>query len=137
MPCIRGAAVLVIVGGKLTTYRRMAQDAVDMVAKRLGIDRQCTTTTLPLVGAGAPTAAYDDRLARRFGAEAGEVAQCGPAEPIAPGVPALRCEVGWAVAAEGALTAEDVDRRLRLDLVPTWSQSARSYVEEALATSTR
>src|SRR3954462_7173092 len=77
--------VLVIVGGKLTTYRRMAQDAVDLVAKNLGSPRPCITTTLPLVGAGAPVAAYDARLARRFGAEAAEVASCGPSEPIAPG----------------------------------------------------
>jgi glycerol-3-phosphate dehydrogenase len=125
--------VLVIVGGKLTTYRRMAQDAVDVVAKRLDNDRRCVTRTLPLVGAGSPTAAYDDRLSRRFGTEAGDVAGCGPAEPIAPGLPALRCEVGWAVAAEGAVTAEDVERRLRLDLVPAWSNAARGYVEEVLA----
>ena len=129
--------VLVIVGGKLTTYRRMAQDAVDMAAKRLDIVRPCITTTLPLVGAGAPTAAYDDRLARRFGAEAAAVAQCGPLEPIAAGLPVLRCEVGWAVAAEGAISADDVDRRLRLDLVPAWSQAARGYVEEVLAFSRR
>jgi glycerol-3-phosphate dehydrogenase len=127
--------VLVIVGGKLTTYRRMAQDAVDMAAKRLGSGRSCLTRSLPLVGAGSPTAAYDDRLARRFGAESDDVARCGPAEPIAPGLPVLRCEVGWAVAAEGALTAADVDRRLRLDLVPAWSNAARGYVEEVLAAS--
>ena len=125
--------VLVIVGGKLTTYRRMAQDAVDLVAKKLGSARACVTTTLPLVGAGAPAAAYDDRLARRFGAESAEVQRCAPAEPIAPGLPVLRCEVGWAVAAEGALTADDVDRRLRLDLVPAWSKAARGYVEDVLA----
>jgi len=127
--------VLVIVGGKLTTYRRMAQDTVDLVAKKLGSDRRCVTTTLPLVGAGVPAAAYDDRLARRFGAEAAEVARCGAIEPIAPGLPVLRCEVGWAVAAEGAVTVDDVDRRLRLDLVPAWSQAARGYVEDVLASS--
>jgi len=127
--------VLVIVGGKLTTYRRMAQDAVDLVAKNLGSPRPCITTTRPLVGAGAPVAVYDDRLARRFGAEAAEVASCGPSEPIAPGSPVLRCEAVWAVAAEGAVTAEDVDRRLRLDLVPAWSRDARGYVEEVLAAS--
>jgi len=127
--------VLVIVGGKLTTYRRMAEDTVDLAAKKLGWQRPCVTTTLPLVGAGAPAAAYDDRLARRFGAEAAEVAQCGPSEPVAPGLPVLRCEVGWAVAAEGAISPEDVDRRLRLDLVPAWSRAARGYVEDVLAAS--
>ena len=127
--------VLVIVGGKLTTYRRMAQDAVDMVVRKLGSERPCVTTTLPLVGAAAPAAAYDDRLARRFGAESDDVARCGPSEPVAPGLPVLRCEVGWAVAAEGAVTVDDVDRRLRLDLVPAWSTAARGYIEEVLAAS--
>jgi hypothetical protein len=44
----------------------------------------------------------------------------------------LKCEVGWALAAEGALTAEDVERRLRLDLVPAWRSGARGYVEESV-----
>jgi glycerol-3-phosphate dehydrogenase len=125
--------VLVLVGGKLTTYRRMAQDAVDAVVRRLELSNPCVTTTTPLVGAGAPPRAVTDRLGRRFGSEAAEVAVCGPREPVAPHVPALRCEVGWAVAAEGAVTAEDIDRRLRLDLVPAWSAAARPYVEDVLA----
>jgi hypothetical protein len=45
-------------------------------------------------------------------------------------VPALRCEAHWAVAAEGAVTPGDVERRLRLDLVPAWAAAARPYVEE-------
>jgi glycerol-3-phosphate dehydrogenase len=125
--------VLVLVGGKLTTYRRMAQDAVDAVVRRLDVARDCTTTTLPLVGAGPVRAMPGDRLARRFGAEAQDVAACGAQEPVAPDVPVLRCEVGWAVAAEGAVTVDDVDRRLRLDLVPAWSAACRPYVEEVLA----
>jgi hypothetical protein len=56
---------------------------------------------------------------------------------VASGVPALRCEVGWAVAAEGALTPADVEGRLRLDVVPAWREAARGYVEEAVASSSR
>jgi glycerol-3-phosphate dehydrogenase len=126
--------VLVIVGGKLTTYRRMAQDAVDRVVTRLGRGGHCVTTGLPLVGAAGLT---DDglppRLRRRFGAEAAAVASCGPVEPIAADAPALRCEVAWAVAAEGAMTADDVDRRLRLDVVPAWRDASRAYVDEVLS----
>jgi glycerol-3-phosphate dehydrogenase len=48
-------------------------------------------------------------------------------------VPALRCEVDWAIHAEGALTVDDVlDRRLRLDLVPTWREAVAPYVEERI-----
>ena len=129
---------VVIVGGKLTTYRRMAQDAVDRVAKRLGHRKPSITTTLPLVGAvGAVDAAAPDRLRRRFGADAAAVAASGPVEPIASGLPALKCEVGWAVAAEGAITPADVEGRLRLDVVPQWRQAAGGYVEEVLASSSR
>ncbi|BDZ58731.1 hypothetical protein GCM10025872_23880 [Barrientosiimonas endolithica] len=38
---------LTIAGGKLTTYRRMAQDTVDAVARRLGRGGECRTATLP------------------------------------------------------------------------------------------
>src|SRR5205085_176680 len=86
----------------------LTEDAVDAVVRRLGLSNPCVTTTTPLVGAGAPPRAPSDRLARRFGSEAADVAACGPREPVAPGVPALRCEVGWAVAAEGAVTPDDV-----------------------------
>lgn len=130
--------VVVIVGGKLTTYRRMAQDAVDKVARRLGHDQACVTTTLPLVGAtGGRDATVPERLRRRFGADAAAVAAAGPVEPIAPGLPALKCEVGWAVAAEGALTPADVETRLRLDVVPEWQAAARGYVEEVVASPAR
>jgi glycerol-3-phosphate dehydrogenase len=127
--------VLVLVGGKLTTYRAMAEDAVDRVARRLQTGGPCVTRTLPLVGAGpvATTKEVPARLMRRFGTEAAEVAGCGPLEPLAVGVPALKCEVGWALAAEGAVTAADVERRLRLDLVPAWRDGARGYVEEVVS----
>ena len=127
--------VLVLVGGKLTTYRGMAEDAVDRVVKRLDVGGGCVTRTLPLVGAGPVSASSElpSRLIRRFGDEAPAVASCGPLEPVAEGVPALKCEVGWAIAAEGAVTPADVERRLRLDLVPAWARAARSYVDEAVA----
>jgi len=125
--------VLVLVGGKLTTYRRMAQDAVDAVCRRLGHERPSVTTRLPLVGATAQRAQPGDRLVRRFGAEAAEIAACGLHEPVAPGLPMLRSEVAWAVAAEGAVTVDDVERRLRLDLVPGWARAARPYLEEVVA----
>lgn len=125
--------VLVIVGGKLTTYRRMAQDAVDRAVNLLNVDTPCRTETLPLVGATTRPGSDVTRLRRRFGAEADEVAAAGPTEPMAEGVPVLRCEVEWAVRAEGAITAEDVlDRRLRLDLVPKWREAAVSYVRDVV-----
>jgi glycerol-3-phosphate dehydrogenase len=37
-----------ITGGKLTTYRLMAEKTADMVCRKLGIDAPCTTRTTPL-----------------------------------------------------------------------------------------
>lgn len=116
-----------VVGGKLTTYRRMAEDVVDLLT-----DRPCRTRRLPLVGA-QPWQPGADRLVARFGAEAGVVATLahGDArllEPI-PGTPVLPVEVAWARLAEGAVTADDVlDRRLRVDHVPGWRQQVLNHI---------
>jgi glycerol-3-phosphate dehydrogenase len=73
---------------------------------------------------------------RRFGGEAPAVAALADGDPellapIADGVPALGAEVLWAMAAEGALDADDVlDARLRLDLVPAWRAAAEAHVAE-------
>ena len=101
----------------------------DSNGRRAVIER--SYATLPLVGATTRPDADAPRLRRRFGAEADAVAGLASTEPIAPGVPVLRCEVEWALRAEGAANVEDVlDRRLRLDLVPSWRAAARPYVEE-------
>jgi len=128
-----GTGVVTIVGGKLTTYRRMAQDTVDtVVADRGLVAGPCRTAALPLVGA-APRdelARVDapPRLVRRFGAEAPQVladavGRSGSSEadltaPVAEGVPVTRAELLWGVTAEGALDVDDLlDRRTRVGLV--------------------
>jgi glycerol-3-phosphate dehydrogenase len=129
------SGVVTVVGGKLTTYRAMAQDAVDVIAARRGVRAgPCRTANLPVVGAptqGAPAGnRAPARLVRRFGTEAGEVAALADATPelIAPlldGCDALGVELLAAVQREGALTLEDVlDRRLRLGLVDEWRAAA-------------
>jgi len=132
-----------VVGGKLTTYRQMAQDAVDVIAARPAVRAgPCRTTGLPLVGAPSANAAAQDgvpaRLLARFGAEAGEIAGLADGqpellEPLVPGVPALAVELLAAVQRQGALTADDVlDRRTRLGLVPAWRDAAVPAVERVL-----
>lgn len=124
--------VLTVVGGKLTTYRRMAQDVVDMIARRPGVAATpCRTTNLPAVGAqGTRTPGLPTRLTRRFGSEAAAVAALADdrpelLQPVAPGLPVLGVELRWAVEQEGALTASDVlDGRTRLGLVPAWREAA-------------
>ena len=129
--------VVTVVGGKLTTYRRMAEDTVDLLDLS---DVPCHTRSLPLVGAASRSklAALQapSRLIRRYGLEADAVAALAsenPAliEPLAPGIKVLGAEVLWALRAEGALSVEDVlERRTRLSLVPADALAARAAVIE-------
>ena len=126
--------VWTLLGGKLTTYRRMAQDTVDLLAP----DRPCRTRALPLVGAVGPRPVdVPARLVRRYGSEAGDVAALAEAdprllEPVAPGVPVLGVELRWGVLAEGALTPADLlERRTRLSLVDAWGEAAQEAAAEA------
>jgi glycerol-3-phosphate dehydrogenase len=43
-----------IVGGKLTTYRKMAEATADLVCDRLEVDAECETASRRLLGAGDP-----------------------------------------------------------------------------------
>ncbi len=136
--------VLTIVGGKLTTYRRMAQDAVDAIAARPRVDAgPCVTHRLPLVGAQPREArghGIPARLARRYGAEAARVLALTDAAPslgerIAPDVAVTAAELRFAVEHELALTVDDLlDRRTRVGLVPERRTAAVEAAREALAT---
>lgn len=116
--------VLSVVGGKLTTYRRMAQDGMDAAAARRfarGEVAASVTRALPLVGAWprerSAEIAAPARLVRRYGAEAPYVAGLPAGQDAARAVTAQ--ELRWGVAVEGALDADDLlDRRTRLGLVP-------------------
>ncbi len=121
-----------VVGGKLTTYRRMAQDTVDRMLR--AAPRPCRTESLPLVGA-APHAVLRripalPRLVRRYGDEAPAVAALAggdPAllEPVAAGLPVLGVELLFGLRHEGALTVADLlDRRVRLGLVSSERRAA-------------
>ena len=129
----KAGEVITVTGGKLTTYRRMAQDAVDRIS-----DAPCQTRRIALVGAGpaAPAVGVPARLQRRFGSEAGLVASLADSnphllEPISKDIhsPVLGVEVLWAQQAEAALTIDDVlERRTRISLVPADAQIARPMV---------
>ncbi|MHB9863962.1 glycerol-3-phosphate dehydrogenase/oxidase [Streptomyces sp. YIM S03343] len=136
--------VTTVVGGKLTTYRRMAEDAVDaaVAARRLpaGPSR---TASLPLVGAASPRALAaleaPHRLIERYGTEAPAVLALGERdphlrEPVLEGHPVTGAELVWAVRHEGALdTADLLDRRTRIGLVPADRAAALAGAAAALA----
>jgi glycerol-3-phosphate dehydrogenase len=144
--------VVTIVGGKLTTYRRMAQDAVDAALAGSGLDAgPCRTQALPLLGA-APRDVLagleqPERLVRRFGTDAelvlsSAVAVTGLSEdellaPVAPAVPVTLAELVFGVTHEGAHDVADLlDRRTRVGLVPADRALAVPAAERALALAT-
>ena len=141
--------VVTVVGGKLTTYRKMAEDAVDAVVSGRGLSAgPCRTAELPLVGAAsrAELARVDApaRLVRRYGAEAplvlsDAVARTGASPdsllaPVTERIPVTRAELIWGVTHEGALDVDDLlDRRTRLGLVAEDRAAAEGAAAEALA----
>jgi glycerol-3-phosphate dehydrogenase len=137
--------VVTVVGGKLTTYRRMAADAVDAAVARSELTAApCRTARLPLVGA-ASAAVLDRltaprRLVQRYGTEAPALmalAEADPslAHPVVQGLPVIGAELAWAVAHEGALDESDLlDRRTRIGLVATDREKAVEAATTAFAT---
>lgn len=116
------SGVLTVTGGKLTTYREMAQDTVDHVLRRLDRSARCKTKRHPLIGAGGTPAGLDGHLAGRYGSETGlitdlitERPELG--EPLVPGLRYLRAEAVFAARHEMATTLTDVlARRTRAHL---------------------
>jgi glycerol-3-phosphate dehydrogenase len=129
--------VVIVTGGKLTTYRRMAADTVDVVAAGLGAPGRTSTTRIPL---GATATAADGLAAtrarlldlggdptwagslwHRHGDAAPTVVATASAadelEPLVDGLPYLVGEVRWAARHEMVLSLEDaLSRRLRVAL---------------------
>jgi glycerol-3-phosphate dehydrogenase len=133
------SGLLSVVGGKLTTYRRMAQDGVDAaISRRLAAAEipASVTRSLPLVGAWprerSGEIAAAPRLVRRYGAEAPFVARLPEGVPAARGVTAQ--ELRWGVRVEGALDVDDLlDRRTRLGLVADDRDASMDAALAALA----
>jgi glycerol-3-phosphate dehydrogenase len=124
------SGVVTVTGGKLTTYREMAQDAVDVVAEQLRERegrgaRRSTTARLALRGAQGwkDERSRDVWLADRYGGEARVIQAMIDAEPalgapLVPGLPYRRAEALYAVRYEMATTLDDVlSRRTRARLL--------------------
>ncbi len=122
-------------GGKYTTYRVMARDAVDAILGSNAKKRPSRTQDLPIIGA-APRAELDalaTRLARehgldaavatslvdRHGTQAADVVTLGSRHgllaPLVAGEPFIEAEAAWAAREEMAVTVDDIlARRMRL-----------------------
>jgi glycerol-3-phosphate dehydrogenase len=140
--------LVVVAGGKYTTYRVMAADAVDAAVH--GLDRRgpaSCTETIPLLGADGYVALWNNRtrlaaqsglhvariehLLHRFGSLAEEVIELiekdrSLGQPLDGADDYLRAEVVYAASHEGAVHLEDVlHRRTRISF-ETFDRGVRS-----------
>jgi glycerol-3-phosphate dehydrogenase len=138
------AGLVTVAGGKYTTYRVMAADAVDMAAR--GLDRKVpptVTAETPLIGAVGYRAMWNARerlavesglhvariehLLHRYGTMTPElldavIAEPPLGEPLAGAEDYLAVEAWYAAAHEGALHLDDVlTRRTRIS-IETWDR---------------
>jgi len=145
--------LVVVAGGKYTTYRIMAADAVDEVAR--GIDGRVPpscTERIPLLGAEGYDAAWNARhrtatryaihvsrvehLLQRYGSLATEVLDlCAMNPALAEGLSGaddyLGAEVVYAVSHEGARHLDDVlTRRTRIS-IETWDRGVSAALPVA------
>ncbi len=152
---VRGLTV--IAGGKYTTYRVMAKDAVDAAVH--GLERtvpKCVTENIPLVGADGYLGAYNSRnltaertgmrvsrvehLLGRYGTLMGEVLDLIDADPelgkpLDSAPEYLKAEVVYAASHEGAQHLEDIlTRRTRISIeVPDRGEAAAEEVARLVA----
>ncbi|CAM3691547.1 glycerol-3-phosphate dehydrogenase [Roseateles saccharophilus] len=138
-----GAPLLNVWGGKLTTYRKLAEDGATQLGALLGDARRPWTAGAHLPGgdlgphgvdidafAAALQARHPERepatvqrIARAYGSHAGELLAATPGAEVAPGL--FESELRHLVEAEWARDAEDVLwRRSKLGLHYTAAQRA-------------
>jgi glycerol-3-phosphate dehydrogenase len=118
---VSDSGLVSIAGGKWTTYRRMAEDVVNLAARVGSLpQRPCVTATLGLHGKGDAQGVH--------GADGAKIAALGETELIHPSLPYTRREIIWGVRNEMARGVEDVlARRTRALLL-----DARASIEAAL-----
>ena len=126
-----------LAGGKYTTYRVMAKDAVDMATNDITkLTNESITDKLPIIGADgywALTQQIDqlamqyslkpetiNQLLNRYGSDISEIFALIEedrklAQPVIRNLPYLKAEIVYSVIAEGAQTVSDVmERRTRI-----------------------
>ena len=150
------APLLSVFGGKITTFRRLAEDAMDLLAKPLGIDRPAWTATATLPGGDLPDADFDafllafsarhgwlppalaKRYARSYGTRAERLLDSATSmtalgEELSPGL--YESEARYLIDQEWAASADDILwRRTKLGLHAT--PPSRQRLDDWLAVQT-
>lgn len=114
-----------VLGGKITGYRAIAEEAANLVAGRLGLSAPCRTADDPLPGAGPVPQSEWSAL---YGSRAAGI------EALAASLPPLRAHVRFAVEQEFCRHLDDfLFRRTELAFSPDMGASAAPAVLDALA----
>jgi len=101
-----------ITGGKLTTFRLMAEQTVDAVCKALGVEQSCKTAIEPLPGSeSGQNYKLGERLGRKEQHLRDEQVIC-ECELVA------RAKLEQAIRSTGSTNLDDIRRQLRLGMGP-------------------
>lgn len=114
--------LITVTGGKLTTYREMAQGVVDAVCQAFDLKARCQTRRMRLFGydAGASHLDWGTRLGKRYGNRSVKVEQLAALDPdlaeqVTPNGDTVLAELIWGLRAEmGNNLADILLRRTRL-----------------------
>ena len=99
-----------VVGGKFTTFRLMAEEALDLAGHKLGAERRCLTAETPIDPLGRRFHALGDRLSQTETSARPEViCEC---ELV------TRAQIEAALTKSGSLVLNDLRRDLRLGMGP-------------------
>lgn len=129
---VSDSGLVTIVGGKWTTYRKMAEDTLDHATLIGGIDNKpCVTENLQLHGWRSPNAAPLPDAYNVYGSDADQIAKLPGANILLHArLPYTHANVLWAAREEMARSVEDVlSRRTRALLL-----DAHAAIEAAPAT---
>jgi glycerol-3-phosphate dehydrogenase len=108
------SGVISVSGGKLTTYRSMAAETVDVVERALGrVATPSRTDALPLPGGASLIESTPPHLAKAYGDRWPAVWALAEEDPdlilpLSPGLPYIGAEAIYAVQAEMACTLSDI-----------------------------
>ena len=134
--------LITISGGKLITYRKMAEQATDLACRKLGVEASCTTATTPLPGSEEKKSARDvfspshkSNAAKRHGTRANQIPSDSPQDRT------LICEcehvsvgeVKYAIEQMNAHDLVDLLRRTRLGMGQCQSKSCACRTANLLA----
>ncbi|MBE9501380.1 MAG: glycerol-3-phosphate dehydrogenase/oxidase [Dehalococcoidia bacterium] len=141
-----------VLGGKITSYRIVAKDTVDLVCRKLGLEASCSTAEAPLPGAPAVPQETVEQAAQESGMPVETVAHLATlygsrfsqvlslvrgdaqeGQPLCPHCRDVLAQVRHAVEKEGALTVSDfLLRRSTVGLGPCQGLDAVETVAQEM-----